>query len=115
LFNQVKIPVGRVLKTLVAVEVQLCSDFLFLHSIFNSIKDKVNRLLCPGLVCDNTIIIEISDHGQIQDTLASMDVGYIRNPFCIWFICLEIAIEQIFKFMYLLPHNFVFSSSTNFG
>ena len=60
-----------VLKALVAVELQLCSDplFLFPHGKSNGVQHQIHRLLCSGLISHDAVVIEIPDNGQIQYTL----------------------------------------------
>ena len=91
---------------LVAVELQLCGDlpFLFLHCQPNRIQYQVHSLSCGGFVIYNTVIIDIADHGQIQNTLTGMDVGNICDPPGVWSICLEIPVEQVLIFVELLSH-----------
>ena len=46
-----------ILTTLVAVELQLRSDFLFaLHSKSYRVHDKIDGLCCPCLVSNNTVV-----------------------------------------------------------
>ena len=59
---------------------------------------------CGGFVIYNTVIIDIADHGQIQNTLTGMDVGNICDPPGVWSICLEIPVEQVLIFVELLSH-----------
>lgn len=37
------------------------------------------------------------------------DVGAIRSPFAVGSVRMELAVQQIFVFMYLLPHIHLFS------
>ena len=57
------------MKALVAVEVQLRSDplFLFAHSKADRVQHKVNRLFCASLISDNAVIYRI-DPGSLTDT-----------------------------------------------
>lgn len=58
------------------MELQLCSDLLFLFTLrkANGIQNKIDRLFCAGFVGCNAIIVKISNHGQIQNTLFGVDV-----------------------------------------
>ena len=58
-----------VLKALVTVELQLCSDFLFFLGCFYGVQHKINRLMCSGLVGNYAVVIQISYDRQIQNTL----------------------------------------------
>ena len=71
---------GCVLKALVAVELQLRSDRLFLplHGQTNSVQNQIHRLLSSGLVSHDAVVIEIPDHGQVQYALLGVDVGDVR-------------------------------------
>ena len=68
--------VSGVLKPLVAVELQLRSDFLFLrfHCQTNRIQYEIYGLLCAGFVSNNTVIVQITDHRQIQHTFRGVDI-----------------------------------------
>ena len=93
-----------ILKALVAVELQLRSDslFLFLHRQPDRIQHKIDRLSGRCLVSYNAVVIQIPDYGQIQYTLLRMDVGDVRDPFCIRPVCPELSVQQILVLMYLL-------------
>ena len=93
-----KVCLRGVLKSLVAVELQLRSDSLFLspHSKTDGIQYQIHCLLCSGLVGHNAVIIEIPDHGQVKDALAGMDVGNIRDPLCVGTVSVELPVEQVF-------------------
>ena len=94
------------------MEVQLCSGPLFspAHSQPNGVQHQIHCLLCPGLVGHDAVVIEIPDHGQIQYALLCMDVGNIRYPFAVGPVRIELAVQQVFVFMYLLPQIDPFSA-----
>lgn len=95
-----------ILKALVAVELQLRSDplFLFLHCQADGVQDQIHRLPCPGLVGHNAVVVEIADHGQVQYTFSCMDVRDVRDPFAVYPVCVKISIQKIFILMKLLAH-----------
>ena len=97
---------GSILKALVAVELQLCSDPLFFssHSKMDRIQNKVYRLFCARFICDNTVVIQIADHGQIKDTLFCVYVGDVCYPFVVWPVSLKLSVEQVLIAVYMLPH-----------
>ena len=78
----------------VAAELQLCSDLLFLlHSKTDGIQYKIDRLGRPCFVCNNTIIKQITDNRQIQNTLTSLNIRNICDPFMIWSSCMKISVQ----------------------
>ena len=91
------------MKALVAVELQLRSDFLslVLHSQPDRVQDEVHCLLCSGLVGHDAVVIQIQDHGQVQYTLFGVDVGNICDPLAVWSVSPELPLQQIFVLMYL--------------
>ena len=93
-----------ILKALVAVELQLRSDSLFLplHGQANGVPHQVYCLSGRCLVSYNAVVIQIPDYGQIQYTLLRMDVGDVCDPFCIRPVCPELSVQQILVLMYLL-------------
>ena len=103
------------MKALVAVELQLRSDslFLFLHCQSDRVQDKVDCLLCSCLVGYDAVVIKISDHGQVQHTFLGVDIGNIRDPFGIWSICPKLPIQQILLLMHLLTKIYPLSTATN--
>ena len=104
-----------VLTPLVAVEKQLRSDFLFsLQSKTNGVQHKIHRLVCAGFICNNTVIEQIPDHRETEDTLTCVDIGNIRNLLTGWFVCLKRPVEQILIFVKLLPHLSPLPASANF-
>ena len=86
-----------ILKALVAVELQLRSDSLFLvfHRQPDRIQYKIDRLFGCCLVSYNAIVIQIPDDRQIQYPLLRMDVGDVRNLFRIRPVCPELSVQQI--------------------
>ena len=80
-FSQVKVCLRGVLTSLVAVELQLRSDFLFfLHSKTDDVQYKINRLCCTCFVSNNAVVKQIPDHRQIKNALPGMNVRNIRDP-----------------------------------
>ena len=71
------------MKALVTVELQLCGDLFFSLGRSDSGKNKVNVLLCAGLVRNNAIVVEISDDRKIQESLSRLDVRNICHPLLI--------------------------------
>lgn len=61
LCRMISICLGCVLKSLITVELKLLSDFFFPLGSFNRIKYQFNTLLFIHLVCNNAVIIQISD------------------------------------------------------
>ena len=78
--------------------------FLSLHCQPNRIQYQVHSLSCGGFVSYDTVIIDIADHGQIQNTLSGMDIGNICDSLGVWSICLEIPVEQVLISVDLLSH-----------
>lgn len=63
-----------VLKPLIAVELQLRSYLLFSYGIFDSTQHKSDILFLTDLVSNDAFVIEIADHGQIQNAFLGMYV-----------------------------------------
>ena len=95
-----------------AVELQLCSAplFLFTHRQTNGIQYQIDCLLCIGLVGNDTVIIKIPDHGKIQHALLCVEVRNICYPFAVRSVRVKLTVQQVFVFMYLLPHIDPFSA-----
>ena len=102
------------MKALVAVEVQLPGDFLFLYSKSNGVQYQIDRLGCSRFVSYNTVVEQIPDHGKIQDSLFGVDVGDICDPFTVGAFCVEFSIQQIFILVYLLTQLFPLSAPADF-
>ena len=82
-------------KALVTVELQLCSDLLISLGCANGIKDKIYRLFCSGFVSDNAVVVEVSDHREVKESLPCADVRNICYPLLVWPICNKITVEKI--------------------
>ena len=93
------------------MELHLCGDLLFFLGSSNRAKHKIHILLCTGLVCDNTVVVQISDDRQVQYSLFGLDARDIRHPFLIWLFCAEISVQQIWIAMQLIAVIVVFLSS----
>ena len=63
-----------VLKALVTVELQLCSDIFFSPGFFDRTQNEVNVLFRASFVGDDTVVIQIPDDGQIQESLSCLDI-----------------------------------------
>jgi len=105
------------LKVLVAVELQLRSDslFLLLHCQPNRVQDKINRLLRGCLVGHDTVVIQIPDHRQIQYTFLGLYIGNICNPFAVGTACVKLPFQQILISMYLLTEIDPLPAATDFS
>ncbi len=114
--SQVEVCSRGVLKSLVAVELQLRSDrlFLLLHRQTNGVQDQIHRLLSSGLISHDAVVIEIPDHGQIQDTLLGVDVRDVRYPLVIGPVRVKVSVQQILIPVDLLPHLLPFPTTADF-
>ena len=115
-FNQLEICLRGALKALVAVELQLCNDSLFLtlHGQANGVQNQTHCLFCSSLVSHNAVVVEIPDHRQIQYTLFGVNVGDACHPFAVGLIRVKVSAQQILVVVYLLPHLLPFPASANF-
>ena len=106
-----------ILKALVAVELQLCSDsfFLLLHCESDRVQDKVDRLSGCCLICYNTVVIQIPDHGQIQYPFLGMDIGNIRDPLSVRLVRIELPGQKVLVLMYLLTKVDPLPAAANLG
>lgn len=102
------------MKALVAVELQLPGDFLFLYSKSNGIQHQIDCLRSGGFVSHNTVVVQIPDHGKVQDSLLGVDVGDICDPFTVGPFCAEFSVQQIFILVHLLPQLFPLSAPADF-
>ena len=104
------------MKALVAVEVQLRSDslFLLLHSQTDGVQNQIHRLLGASLVGDDAVVIEIPDHGQIQHALLGVDIGDVSHPFAVGLVRMELPVQQILVLMELLPRLLPFPTPADF-
>ena len=106
-----------ILKPLVAVEVELPGDPLFLlpHSQTNGVQHQVHSLAGGRFVGDDAVVIEVPDHGQIQYALLGMDVGDVRYPFAVGPVRMKLPVQKIFVLVYLLPHLLPFPAAADLG
>ena len=84
-----------VLKALVTVELQLCSDLFFLLGSTDGIQYEIDVLLGSGFVGNNAVVVQISDNRQIQKALLGRDIRNVRNPFLVWSGSREVSVKQI--------------------
>ena len=98
------------------MELQLRSDPLFLsvHSQMNGVQHQVDCLLCAGLVGNDAVVIEISNHRQIQYALLCVNVSNICYPFAVWSIRMKLSVEQILILVDLLSHLLPFPAAADF-
>lgn len=107
---------GSILKPLVAVELQLCGDLLLfsVYGLADCIQYQIHCLLRRSLVSHNAVVIQISDHRQIQYTLFGLDIGGVGHPFVVRCFGVEVPIEKILVFLLLLSHLLPTSAATDF-
>ena len=77
------------------MELQLCSDLLIPPGSTNSVKDKIDRLFCSSLVSNNTVVIEVSDHREVKESLTGTNVRNVCYPLLVGTLCCEVAVEKI--------------------
>ena len=92
-----------VLKALVTVELQLCSDLFLSLGSSDGGKNEIDVLFGSCFVCNDTIVIEISNDRKVQETLSCLDVRNIRYPLLIRAICMFVLlIDKSSKYVFLL-------------
>ena len=81
------------MKALGTVEVQPCSAplFLLLHGQTNGVQNQIHRLLSPGLVSHNAVVIE----ARKMDRYSIPVCKSICHPFADGRVCMKIPIQQI--------------------
>ena len=99
------------MKALVTVELQLSGDLLFSLSRLYRIKYKADRLLCTGFVCNNAVVIQITDDGQVQYTLRGVNIRNIRRPLQVRSVCVKVLIPKIPVFVQMLIVSVKFFSA----
>ena len=91
------------------MELQSPGDLLFLlfHRQADGIQDQTYGLGTCRFISYDAVVIKVSDHGQIEDTLSGVNVRDICDPFGVWPVCVEVPVEQVFISMDLLdtPKN----------
>ena len=104
------------MKALVAVELQLRSDplFLTLHGQANGVQNQIDCLLCCSFVSYDAVVVEVPEHRQVQYALIGVDIRDVRYPIAVGSVCLEHPVEQILILVYLLSHLLPFPASANF-
>ena len=70
----------------------------------DGVQDQVHRLLRCSFISYDAIVIEVPDHGQVQYALLGMNVGDVRDPFAVGPVRMELPVQKILVFVYLLSH-----------
>ena len=70
-------------------------SFFSAHGKADRIQYKIDGLLRSCLMGHNAVVVQITDHRQIKNTLLGMSVRNVRYPLIIWPVGLELSIEQI--------------------
>ena len=100
-----------VLKALVTVELQLCGDLFLSLGCSDRRKHEIDVLLSTRFVCDNTVIVKVTNNRQIQEPLSCSNVRNIRYPLLIWAVCFEISCQMVRIFIYTIGVVVVLLSS----
>ena len=80
---------------MVTVELQLCGDLFFSLGCSDCRKNKIDILFSTSFVCNNTVVVEVTNDRKIQCALSCFNIRNICYPFLIGSICVEISVEQI--------------------
>ena len=100
---------------MVAVELQLRSDFLFLlHRKSDGVQYKIDCLCGPRLVGNDTVVKQIPNDRQVKHALTGADIGDVRDPLMIGAISLKFSVQQVFILVKLLPHLSPFPAAADF-
>ena len=91
-----------VLKALVTVEVQAPGDLFLSLGCSDRREHEIDILFSTRLVCNDTIVIEITNNGKIQESLSRSNVRNIRYPLLIWAVCFEISCQMVRIFIYTI-------------
>ena len=83
------------MEPLVTVELQLRSDLLFSLCHTDCICNQLHCLPRTRFICHDAFIIKITDHRQVQHTLAGLDVGDVCYPLLVGPFCMKVPIQQI--------------------
>ena len=100
-----------VLKALVTVEVQAPGDLFLSLGCSDRREHEIDILFSTRLVCNDTIVIEITNNGKIQESLSRSNVRNIRYPLFVGTICTEISCQMIRVFIYTIGIVVIFLSS----
>ena len=84
-----------ILKALVTVELQLCSDLLISPGGMYRAENELGRMLRFCLVGGNAVVIEFADRREIQEALPALKARNICYPLPVWPIRSEITVEQV--------------------
>ena len=72
--SQLKVRLRSILKALVTVELQLCSDLFISFGSTDCIQNKVDRLFCSGFVSNDAVVVQVTDHGEVKESLLSYGI-----------------------------------------
>ena len=111
--SQAEICLWCLLKALVTVELQLCSDLFFPPGFSDRTQYKVYILFCAGFVGDDTVVVQVPNDWKRQKSLACFDVWYICYPLLIRTICMEVSVQQIGITMQMIAVMLILLSPDN--
>ena len=116
------------MKALVTVDCKSAGDLLFFHGVPHGIKHMPVVLFSSCTIGNDTVVIQVTDDGQIQKFLSSSDIGNIRSLLPVRSVRMEIPVQQIrvsvqtfSVFLILFPSDyrqkivFLHDTETNFG
>jgi hypothetical protein len=86
---------GTVGTPLIAVKTESGMNRVFLECESEGGGHQGYGILRAGMVSNDEAIIEVLDHGEIDNTLICVNIGYIRKPFLIRSRGAEITVELV--------------------
>ena len=99
------------IESLGTVEVQPCSAplFLLLHGQTNGVQNQIHRLLSPGLVSHNAVVIE----ARKMDRYSIPGCKSICHPFADGRVCMKIPSADSCTYVPVIPYLLPFSAAVD--
>ena len=62
---------------------------------------------------NNAVVVQVSNHRQVQYPLLGVNIGNISHPFAVGCFCMEIPVQKVLVLVELLSHLSPFSGTPN--
>lgn len=85
------------MESLVTVELQLRSGLFFSFRHSDRIGHQLYRLTCACFIRHDALIVEGTDHGQVQHPLIGLDIGDVRHLLLVGTLCVEIQVQILLR------------------
>ena len=83
------------------------------HRKMNGFQYKIDCLAGISLVSNNASVIQVTNHGQIENSFFGLNIRNIRDPLLVRIVSVKLTVQQIVVSMFIIAHLLPLLSAAN--